>query len=73
MKEEVCNVTPVEVVDNIEEHREGSNKMQYFAAEKKDNESLRDPWQHKREGSHGMSVIGGLLYHFAQADRGVCK
>ncbi|XP_064470511.1 uncharacterized protein LOC135384989 [Ornithodoros turicata] len=50
-----------------------SEESRRFAAEQREDVSLKESWEHAKEGSHGMIVIDGLLYHNDRTDYGDCR
>lgn len=44
-----------------------------FTDEQREDESLRELWEQAKEGTHGMIVEDGLLFHEEKNDRGACK
>ncbi|XP_064475345.1 uncharacterized protein LOC135389211 [Ornithodoros turicata] len=50
---------------NVESHN--------FATEQRTDESLKESWEHAKEGSHGMVIVDGLLYHNDCMDFGNCR
>ncbi|XP_064483024.1 uncharacterized protein LOC135395866 [Ornithodoros turicata] len=72
------NGTPLELSVNVaegivENEMSMSVESRKFALEQREDESLKESWEQANEGTHGMVIEGGLLYHEEKNDLGVCK